>query len=108
MVETCRILKFSQDFIFFFLFKAVQDFPDVHHALQLLFGKVSLVRNTSNQAWDPPDAPAARPLHVPMHARPQHAGQKVRDDDDVRPGPRPRVWWHRVLSLPQEPLPHTE
>ena len=65
------------------------------------------MRNASNQAQDPSDAPAARPPHVPMHARPQHDGQKVRDDDDARPGPRPRVWWHRVLSFPHRaPPPH--
>ena len=86
----------------------MQDFPGAHHALQLLFGKVSPVRNTSNQAQDLPDAPAARPPHVPMHARPQHAGQKVHGDDDAWPDPRPRVWVHRVLSLPHGPLPPTE
>ena len=87
----------------------MQDFPDVHHALQLLFGKVSPVRNTSNQAKDPPDAPAARPPHVPMHARPQHVGQKVRDDDDA-PG---QVLDHLLgdtvfLASPTGPLPSTE
>ena len=36
MVETCGILIFTKDFVFSFLFKAVQDFPDAHHALQLV------------------------------------------------------------------------
>ena len=39
MVETCRILRFSQDFVFSFSSKAEQDFPDAHGALQLLFGR---------------------------------------------------------------------
>ena len=54
----------------------MQDFPDAHHALQLLFGKVSPVRNTSNQAQDLPDAPAARPPHVPSMRAPNMLGRR--------------------------------
>ena len=94
---------------FFLSLRGSAGLPDAHRALQLLFGKVFLVRNASNQAQDPSDAPAARPPHVPMHARPQHVGQKVRDDDDA-PGRVPdHVLGDTVfLASPTGPLPPTE
>ena len=85
----------------------MQDFPDAHHALQLLFGKVSPVRNTSNQAQDPPDAPAA-PLTFPCMPAPNMLGRRFAVM--MMPGRVPdHVFGGTVfLASPTGPLPHTE
>ena len=64
------------------------------------------MRNASNQAQDPSDAPAARPPHVPMHARPQHVGQKVRDDDDAPGRVLDHVLGDTVFFPHRAPPPH--
>ena len=109
--DELRLENFSHSpRIWFFLsLRGSAGLPNARRALQLLYQKVFQVKNASNQAQDPSDAPAACPPHVPKHVCPYHVGQRVCDDDDAPSRVPDHVLGHTVfLASPTGPLPSTE